>query len=215
VNYLLSLPIWGYLIYRLPGFIIGLTCHEYAHGWMANYLGDSTARYNGRLTLNPVAHLDPIGLLMLFFAGFGWAKPVPVNPYNLQVNIKQGMLLVALAGPATNLFIALAATLILGVFGGLGFTYFNLIMQGTIHINIILAIFNLIPIPPLDGSRILAGLLPGENAWLDSLEQYGFIILIVLVFTGALRYIFTYLIDPVVESFFGLANTIITMLQLW
>ena len=210
-----SLPSLQYVIYLLPGFIIGLTCHEYAHGRMAYILGDETARYNGRLTLNPAAHLDPIGLLMLFFAGFGWAKPVPVNPYNLQVNIKQGMLLVALAGPATNLIIALAATLLLGVFGGLGFVVLNSILQLTIHINIVLAIFNLIPIPPLDGSRILAGLLPGENAWLDNLEQYGFIILIILVFTGALRFIFDYLISPVESSFWGLANAINAMLRLW
>ena len=202
-------------MYLLPGIIIGLTCHEYAHGWVANYLGDGTARYNGRLTLNPVAHLDPIGFLMLFFAGFGWAKPVPVNPYNLQVNMKQGMLLVALAGPATNVFIALVATVLLGVFGGLGLPFLNNFLSVAIYINLVLAIFNLIPIPPLDGSRILAGLLPGENAWLDHLEQYGFIILIVLVFSGVLRYIFDYLISPAANTFLNLADAISMLLRLW
>jgi len=209
------LPGLEYILYLLPGIIIGLTCHEYAHGWVANYLGDGTARYNGRLTLNPVAHLDPIGFLMLFFAGFGWAKPVPVNPYNLQVNMKQGMLLVALAGPATNVFIALVATVLLGVFGGLGLPFLNNFLSVAIYINLVLAIFNLIPIPPLDGSRILAGLLPGENAWLDHLEQYGFIILIVLVFSGVLRYIFDYLISPAANTFLNLADAISMLLRLW
>jgi len=210
-----SLPSLERIIYLLPGIIIGLTFHEYAHGWMANRLGDNTARNYGRLTLNPVAHLDPIGLLMLFFAGFGWAKPVPVNPYNLKIDMKQGMLLVAFAGPATNLFIAFAATIIWGVLYGFNIPYFDTFMMYAIQINVVLAIFNLLPIPPLDGSRILAGLLPGEHAWLDNLEQYGFLILIALVFTGAIQVIYKYLIIPIVTVYVGIADIIASIFRFW
>ncbi|MCL2766403.1 MAG: site-2 protease family protein [Peptococcaceae bacterium] len=203
------------LIYLLPGFIIGLTFHEYAHGWMAYRLGDNTARSYGRLTLNPIAHLDPIGLLMLYFAGFGWAKPVPVNPYNLKVDIKQGMLLVAFAGPATNIVVALICTLVLGIFAGFNIPHFNNFMMMAIQINVVLAVFNLLPIPPLDGSRILAGMLPGEHAWLNNLEQYGFIILIVLVITGAIGTLFRYIVYPIVTVLFDAAFVISSIFRFW
>jgi Zn-dependent protease len=190
----------------LPAIIIGLTFHEYAHGWVAYLLGDRTAEANGRLTINPVAHLDPVGFILLILAGFGWAKPVPVNPYNFKGNIKQGMLLVSLAGPATNLILAVISAVLLGLFANKNIPYFNIIMQYMIVINVVLAIFNLIPIPPLDGSKILAGLLPGRQTWLEQLESYGPILLIVLVFFG-FRFI-SVLINPVVNILILLAQNV-------
>lgn len=195
----------------LPAIIIGLTFHEYAHGWVAKRLGDRTAEAHGRLTINPVAHLDPVGFILLLLAGFGWAKPVPVNPYNLRGDIKQGMLLVSLAGPATNFLLAVASAVLLGLFGSMQIPYFNIIMQYMIVINVVLAIFNLIPIPPLDGSKILAGLLPGRQDWLDQLEAYGPILLIVLVFFG-FRFI-SVLINPVVNILILLANIVAQLVR--
>lgn len=195
----------------LPAIIIGLTFHEYAHGWVAYRLGDRTAEAHGRLTVNPVAHLDPIGFILLILAGFGWAKPVPVNPYNFRGDIKQGMLLVSLAGPATNLILAIVSAVLLGLFAMRDIPYFNIIMQYMIVINVVLAIFNLIPIPPLDGSKILAGLLPGRQAWLDQLEAYGPILLIVLVFFG-FRFI-SVLINPVVNILISLAQSIALLVR--
>jgi Zn-dependent protease len=187
----------------IPAVLIALTFHEYAHAWMATRLGDRTARNAGRLTLNPVPHLDPIGTLLLFVVGFGWAKPVPVNPYNLRGDIKQGLMLVSLAGPGANLLLAFIGTVVLGVsMGMVGFAAgidspLGNILQAVILVNLILAFFNLLPIPPLDGSKILAGLLPGRQEWLYSLEQYGIIILLVLVFTGAIESLFRLIIMPV------------------
>ncbi len=195
----------------LPAIIIGLTFHEYAHGWVAYRLGDRTAEAHGRLTINPVAHLDPVGFILLILAGFGWAKPVPVNPYNLRGDIKKGMLLVSLAGPATNFLLAVVSAVLLGLFGSIQIPYFNIIMQYMIVINVVLAIFNLIPIPPLDGSKILAGLLPGRQEWLDQLESYGPILLIVLVFFG-FRFI-SVLINPVVNILILLANIVAQLVR--
>ncbi|MFA4885404.1 MAG: site-2 protease family protein [Desulfotomaculaceae bacterium] len=192
----------------LPAIVLGLTFHEYAHGLVAYRLGDNTARDYGRLTLNPVAHVDPVGLILLFLAGFGWAKPVPVNPYNLKGDVKRGMLLVSLAGPAMNLLLAIAAAVIWGALAGLKLPYFNDIMRYIIQINVVLAIFNLIPVPPLDGSKILAGILPGQQKWLYQLETYGVIILILLVFTGAIGFIFNIFVRPIVIALFSLAGFI-------
>lgn len=184
------------MLLLLPGILVGLTFHEYAHAWVAERLGDHTARYQGRLTLNPIAHIDPVGFLMLLLFHFGWAKPVPVNPYNLQVNPRQGMLYVALAGPVTNIIVAvaLAVLLRLGIFNFMPEIY--MIAYWAVRINIILAIFNLLPIPPLDGSKILAGLLPGNTPWLYHLETYGTIILLLLLFTGVIGRLLAYVINP-------------------
>jgi Zn-dependent protease len=160
----------------------------------------------GRLTVNPVAHLDPIGLLLLFFAGFGWAKPIPVNPYNLRVNPKQGMLLISLAGPVTNMLVAVISAIAYSVLAGLHLPYFREIMRYMIHINVVLAIFNLIPIPPLDGSKILAGILPGRQDWLDQFGQYGTIILIILIFTGLIGVVFNVIIRPIDNLLFTLGG---------
>lgn len=200
-----SLPDPRELALLLPAIIIGLTFHEFAHGWMADRLGDRTARDMGRLTLNPIPHIDPLGLIMLFLVKFGWAKPVPVNPYNFRGDMRQGMLLVSLAGPATNLLLAVASAIILGLFVNLNIPYFVEIMRNMILINVVLGIFNLIPIPPLDGSKILAGLLPGRQEWLYQLESYGAILLIILVFTGAIGFIFRIFVYPIVTKLFSLA----------
>ncbi|MDD3654766.1 MAG: site-2 protease family protein [Desulfotomaculaceae bacterium] len=192
----------------LPAIILGLTFHEFAHGWAADRLGDRTARHMGRLTINPLAHVDPIGFLLLFLVGFGWAKPVPVNPYNFRGEIKQGMLLVALAGPATNILLAIASAVMFGAFYQMHWPYFTEMMSYMIQINIVLAVFNLIPIPPLDGSKILAGILPGRQEWLELLERYGPFLLIVLLFTGLIGYIFSFLVNPISKVLFALAGFI-------
>ncbi len=203
-----DLPSLQSIALMLPAIVLGLTFHEYAHGLVAYRLGDNTAHDHGRLTLNPAAHVDPVGLILLFLAGFGWAKPVPVNPYNLKGDIQKGMLLVSLAGPATNLLLAIAAAVIWGALAGLRLPYFNDIMMYMIQINVVLAIFNLIPVPPLDGSKILAGLLPGRQNWLYQLESYGVIILILLVFTGAIGFIFNIFVRPIVLALYALAGLI-------
>ncbi len=181
----------------LPAIIVGLTFHELAHGWTADRLGDPTARYMGRLTVNPLAHIDPIGFLMLFFAGFGWAKPVPVTPYNLKGNMRRSLMLVSLAGPVSNIIIAVAAALLSGLVASFGSLPLIDIISKMITINVILAVFNLLPIPPLDGSKILAGILPGDQRWLDYMEQYGTIILLLLLFTGILSPILWKIITPI------------------
>ncbi|MTI79363.1 MAG: site-2 protease family protein [Firmicutes bacterium] len=188
----------------LPAIVIGLTFHEYAHGWVADKLGDPTARYAGRLTINPVAHVDPIGMLMLFFVGFGWAKPVPVTPYKLTGNMRRSLMLVSVAGPATNFIIAVLASLMFGYIATLGSAPLIDIMRKVIVINVALAIFNLLPVPPLDGSKILAGILPGEQRWLGYMEQYGAIILLLLLFTGILTPILRAIMSPII----GIMNSI-------
>ena len=176
------------LILLVPVILLSLTIHEVSHGWAADRFGDPTARATGRLTLNPIAHLDPIGTLMLFIAHFGWAKPVMINPYNLN-NPKKDMIWISLAGPGSNFLLALLSGIILRVVMAMG----NIDVSGLIssslfamlilslQINLALGIFNLIPIPPLDGAKVLFGLLPyhmeARYAWL---ERYGMVILLVL-----------------------------------
>lgn len=172
----------------LPGLVAALVLHEFAHAKVADLLGDPTPRSLGRLTLNPLPHIDPVGLLMLFIFRFGWAKPVPVNPRNF-ANPRQGMLLVAAAGPATNMVLAFVIRL-LTVF--LPWTwvsgYTGEALNYAYLINLYLAVFNLLPIPPLDGSRILAGIVPAEAAHIiDALETYGWLILVLLLVTGGTR----------------------------
>ncbi|MCX5713715.1 MAG: site-2 protease family protein [Candidatus Omnitrophica bacterium] len=164
--------------------------HEVAHGWVALCFGDDTALRYGRLTLNPVSHLDPIGTLLLFFVGFGWARPVPVDYYSLR-NGRFGLFSVALAGCATNIIIAATAMFLLQFEFVNSNPAFSGVLPIIARINIILGAFNLIPIPPLDGSKILMSFLPQEaQNSLASLEPYGFFILAFLLFTG--------LLDPVI-----------------
>lgn len=181
--------------------LIAVTFHELAHGYVADRLGDPTARLAGRLTLNPLKHLDPIGTLAFVITRMiGWAKPVPVNPYNLR-NPKRDMIWVSLAGPAANFIIAVIAAIIFrilmtmpvspfSVLGQKNFVPLVLITQLTVTINIGLGVFNLIPVPPLDGSKILMGLLPYRQAVAYSkIEPYGFFILLGLIFLRITDYI--------------------------
>ena len=174
------------MIFRIPALLATITVHEYAHARAAVALGDPTPRFMGRLTLNPVAHLDPIGLLMLWLFKFGWAKPVPVNPYNFRDG-RMGMLIVSLAGPFANILFAFVTALTTGLlakFGLLGGDWVQILRLTYIY-NIIFAIFNLIPLPPLDGSKVLASLLPGRQAYaFERLEAYGPFILMALVYIG-------------------------------
>jgi len=178
------------LIARVIVLLIAFTIHELAHAVTANMLGDLTPRRQGRITLNPIAHLDPFGSIMLIISGFGWAKPVMVNPGNMRGNPRTSMAIVAAAGPLSNFIMAAAASIPFQ----LGVLTPTMSSQGTlpsgafvltqfVWINLILAFFNLIPVPPLDGYKILLGILPVEMAYrLRPLEQYGFMILLALIF---------------------------------
>lgn len=155
-------------ILRIPVILIALTIHEFAHGWVAFKCGDTTARDEGRLTLNPFAHLDIFGTMMLLLGPFGWAKPVPVNGYNLK-NPKRDMLLISLAGPVSNIILAFIfgytmRFLFIANPSLLAIQDLNHFLQLSILINIGISFFNLIPVPPLDGSKILLGLMP--NSWI-------------------------------------------------
>jgi Zn-dependent protease len=181
------------IIITAPPFLFALTVHEFAHGYVAYRFGDPTASSLGRLSLNPLKHLDPIGTLAFFLIKIGWAKPVPVDARYFK-NPRRDMLWVSLAGPGVNLALVLASALLakLIILTGAGMPRFFImpLLQMTvasIWINIMLGVFNLVPIPPLDGSKILLGLLPRELAHAYSrLEPYGFIILLVLFYTGIL-----------------------------
>ena len=148
----------------IPVLVFALSFHEFAHGWMANRLGDPTAKHQGRLTLNPLAHLDLMGTLMLYFAGFGWAKPVPVNGENL-VSPRTDMIKIAFAGPASNLLLAVIGGVLLRILIGSSLFHETIIVTLIFftQINIALAVFNLIPIPPLDGSQIFSGYMLNRN----------------------------------------------------
>lgn len=180
------------IILSLPAVLLAFTFHEYAHARIADALGDKTPRFQGRLTLNPIAHIDPIGFLMLLFFKFGWAKPVQVNR-NAFRNYYKDDLKVSLAGPMANLILAVIAAFVYeflirfypSLNAGLIYTLISIIVQLTIIININLAIFNLLPLPGLDGFSILEDLFPRTFAkYSDQLYRYQFIIFIALVFAG-------------------------------
>jgi len=170
------------LVLLIPVLLFALVFHEFSHAWVANKLGDPTARYSGRLTLNPMAHLDPFGTLMILFVGFGWAKPVPVDTRYLS-NPRVDMMRIAFAGPAANLLLAFVGGTIIrsGLVGG---SFAMMIILFT-QINIMLAVFNMIPIPPLDGSQIFSGLMMRKNPELViKLQTYGPQILLGLIMIG-------------------------------
>lgn len=197
----------------LPAILIALTLHEYAHGQAAAWLGDDTPYLQGRLTINPLPHIDWVGFFMLMFFKFGWAKPVQVNPYNFKnVGVKKGMMLVSLAGPLMNILLACIGMIALrllnfdpqvGQYSGNMPELIQMLLP-LVQINIILAVFNLIPVPPLDGSKILAGLLPDAGAqFIYSMEQYGPIILLLLIFTNLAQKIIWPLYNLVYAIIYG------------
>ncbi len=190
-----------------PPILLALTFHEYAHAYIANRFGDPTAKLMGRLTLNPLVHLDLLGTAMLFIAHIGWAKPVPVNPINFR-NPKRDLLWVSLAGPAANLLLAFLFGMGLRIIG-IGYlvgdmgVILKMIWYG-MYINIILAVFNLFPIPPLDGSKILMGLIPEKyEQQLEPLFKYGPTIIIALIVFGFVTKnpILWKMIEPFVKFF--------------
>lgn len=166
-------------IFTAISLVIAITIHEFSHAFVADHFGDPTPRAHGRVSLNPLHHLDPLGTLMLVLIGFGWGKPVPIDPYNLS---KKEENLVSLAGPGSNLILATISALIfrlLPLDPLVSVAIFYLV-----HVNVMLAVFNLIPIPPLDGSKLFLNLLPEQQVveWERTLDRYGFIILIALLF---------------------------------
>jgi len=195
------------LILMAPPLLLALTFHEFAHGYIAWRLGDPTAAREGRLSMNPLRHLDPLGTLAFFLIKFGWAKPVPVNASYFR-DPKQGMLFVALAGPVSNLLLAVVSAVAVKLLAPLAVTLHGLgladsvmlplliMLVDSVWINLLLCIFNLIPVPPLDGGRILAGFLPDRLAYsFQRFEQLGIVAILVLSLTGALGKI----IVPVVQ----------------
>ena len=204
------------LVVMIVPLLFAVTFHEVAHGWVAYRLGDPTAKWSGRLTLNPLKHLDPMGsfllpLMLFFFRSpiiFGYAKPVPVNFNNL-ANRRRGMILVAAAGPAVNMLCAFLSGLLFrqlvaispwwgkSIFSGV-FMDLTSMLKYSVVINVILAIFNMIPIPPLDGGRVLAGLLPpAQAALLARVERFGIIVVLFLLLTHSLDGI----IGPILKLF--------------
>ena len=198
------------LLYSIPGVLIAITFHEFAHAIVAYKLGDDTPRMEGRISLNPLSHIDPIGFIMLLFAGFGWGKPVHVNPrnYNRDITIEKADAIVSIAGPAINLILAFIFTLIyfaIYKFAGaiiytstIGYIVMQMIM-GIITINIGLGIFNLIPLPPLDGSKVIKPFLSYNlKTWFENHEGIFYVIFIVLWITGIAGII----ISPIIEFIF-------------
>ena len=203
------------LIYIIP-LLFAITLHEAAHGWAASKLGDHTARMMGRVTLDPTKHIDPIGtiaiplVLLLSSSGFifGWAKPVPIN-FNALRNGKNGMIWVALAGPGANIVMAICWLFVMIIAINMNITVLIEMGRVGILVNCVLAVFNLLPIPPLDGSRVISALLPNRLAYqYNQLEQYGLYILLGLMFLGG----FNYLVRPWVELILGWFNYALVVL---
>ncbi len=186
--------------------LYSIILHELAHGWVAYRMGDPTAKWAGRLTLNPINHLDPIGTVMLFIFGFGWAKPVPVNFYNLH-DQRKGLILVSAAGIVANLIVAFLAALFIKLLAPVSDTPLDIALYFLFLINVMLASFNLIPIPPLDGSKILMGFAgQGLQRTMGRLEPYGFFIIIGLYALGILQpviFLFKWAIESVIQVLLG------------
>ncbi|MGO9139026.1 MAG: site-2 protease family protein [Syntrophales bacterium] len=194
---------FAFILLAVP-LLYSVILHELAHGWVAYRMGDPTAKSQGRLSLNPLRHLDPVGTLMLFLFGFGWAKPVPVNFSNLH-NRRKGLILVSSAGIITNMFLAFLAFFLYRFLSPEPEGILSTLLHYLAQINIILASFNLIPIPPLDGSKILMGFAPARLQYtLSRLEPYGFFIIIGLLYFGVL--------NPLIDLFRWLILALISTL---
>lgn len=198
----------GTLLYRVPALLIALSFHEYAHAAVSDSLGDPTPRAMGRLTVNPMAHLDVLGTILLVLCGFGWAKPVMINPRYYD-DYKSGVLKVSFAGPGMNLFLGFLSILLSAILYRLGMLsmesarFLNWIML----YNVWFAFFNLIPVPPLDGFKILSMFLPGELSFKyeNFNARYGFILLMVVVFSGFINRI----INPLANGFISLCSWLV------
>ena len=208
------------LVLSIPGVLIAITFHEFAHGYVAYKLGDNTAKNEGRLSLNPFAHLDPIGTLMLLFAGFGWGKPVHVNPlnYTRKFSMEKGEALVSAAGPIMNFILAFIFTLIycaVKAFAGTAFLSSTiggiiiLMLTYAISINVGLGVFNLLPLPPLDGSKIIMPFLPYKaKQWFNNNEQIFYLVFVVLWITGIAGMIISPAISWITNGFLNIGNLI-------
>lgn len=196
-------------ITSLPGIIIAMVIHEWAHARVAYALGDFTPKMMGRLTLNPAAHIDILGLVMLFIAHFGWAKPVQINPYNFS-NPRRDDILVSLAGPGANFAIAFLTLIFINILMKLGMPITEgaeMVFSMIILININFGIFNLLPIPPLDGSHVLRQILPYELAQkYDELQHYSFIFLIIILMTPVVSWVLVPVRMIILELFYGIAG---------
>ncbi len=205
---------WSFVTQTLLSVVPALICitlHEMAHGLVALWLGDTTARDAGRLTLNPLRHIDIWGLLMMVICGFGWAKPVPVNMYNFK-NPKRGMALTALAGPAANIIISCLALALYGrvyasLYDSAVGAYVLQMIELTAYLSCALAVFNILPIPPLDGSKVLFSLVSDRTySWLMRYERYGFLILMALVFFNVISGPLSAATGWVYEKLFSIAQ---------
>ena len=207
------------LLMSLPAVLIAITFHEFAHAFVADKLGDDTPRRQGRLNLNPLSHIDPVGFFMLVFAHFGWGKPVEINPTNF--NRKRSMsaqeAIVALAGPVMNLIIAIVLTIILFAINAFASTFvfttvgmlICLTLQMAISVNIGLGVFNLIPLPPLDGSKILIHFLPyNAKTWFENNTQLFYVIFIVLWITNLISYIISPVIGVVSNGIYAMVSAL-------
>lgn len=208
------------LLVSVPGVLIAITFHEFAHGYVAYKLGDNTAKLEGRLSLNPLDHLDPIGTLMLLLAGFGWGKPVNVNPsnYTRKISMEKGEALVSLAGPLMNIILSIIFAIIyFAIYKFANATFLSstvgnvlmLLISATISINVGLGIFNLIPLPPLDGSKIIMPFLPYKaKQWFRNNEQISYIIFVVIWITGIAGIIISPAINVVYTGIMKLVGNI-------
>lgn len=209
------------LLARIIVLFTAITVHECAHGYVAYKLGDPTAKYSGRLTLNPMSHLDPIGAVCMALFGFGWAKPVPINPMYFK-DRKRDTALTSLAGPLSNVALAFVFSVLTAFYTVFIYVRFQNFLTDFIFtvfrqlalVNISFAVFNLIPFPPLDGGKILGAFLSNENYMkLLQYERFGFPLLMLLSLSGILSRILTIFITPIYSAWFSLMNALITLLS--